>query len=127
MLGNMEKAPVETDASNVTKDDVSHKATQQDDDPKPDYSSKATTKTKLTDYLRIFTYSTLGDRLLLVGLFPTGDFLSKFPASCVCSLHRSIEKKSRVTLFQLHNFHLSVDADRKTIRDLHVLLKSEQV
>jgi ATP-binding cassette subfamily B (MDR/TAP) protein 1 len=54
MLGNMEKAPVETDASNVTKDDVSHKATQQDDDPKPDYSSKATTKTKLTADLHLF-------------------------------------------------------------------------
>ena len=67
MLGNMEKAPVQTDAPIVSKDDVSHIPSQQDDDPKPDYSSKATTKTKFTDYLRIFTYSTWSDRIILVG------------------------------------------------------------
>lgn len=65
----MEKAPVDIDASNVAKDDISHKPTQQDDDLKPDYSSKATTKTKFSDYLRIFTYSTLGDRIFFVGEF----------------------------------------------------------
>jgi hypothetical protein len=86
MLGNMEKAPIETDASNVTKDDVSHKATQQDDDPKPDYSSKATTKTKLADYLRIFAYSTLGDRLLLVSL-DSLQLISCFEVPRVASAH----------------------------------------
>jgi len=61
----MEKEPVDTNATIITKDDVSNTLPQQDDDPKPDYSSKATTKTKFSDYLRIFTYSTWSDRLLL--------------------------------------------------------------
>jgi ATP-binding cassette, subfamily B (MDR/TAP), member 1 len=65
----MEKAPVDIDASNVAKDDITHKPNQQDDDLKPDYSSKATTKTKFSDYLRIFTYSTLVDKIFLVGKF----------------------------------------------------------
>ncbi len=51
MLGNMEKAPVDIDASNVAQHDTSPKKSHQEDDPKPDYSSKATTKTTLTDYL----------------------------------------------------------------------------
>jgi hypothetical protein len=65
----MEKAPVETNATNITKDDVSNIPSPQDDDAKPDYSSKATTKTEFIHYLRIFTYSTWSDRLLLVGRF----------------------------------------------------------
>jgi len=63
----MEKAPLEVDAANVVKDDISPKKSPQDDDLQPDYSSKATTKTKFSDYFRIFTYSTLSDRILLVG------------------------------------------------------------
>jgi ATP-binding cassette subfamily B (MDR/TAP) protein 1 len=62
----MEKAPVDINASNVIKDEDSQKPPPQDDDPEPDYSSKATTKTTFSDYLRIFTYSTLGDRIFLV-------------------------------------------------------------
>jgi ATP-binding cassette subfamily B (MDR/TAP) protein 1 len=76
----MEKSPVDIDASNVAKHDISPKPSHQDDDSKPDYSSKATNKTTLTDYLvcippearahtdqrqRIFTYSTLSDRIFL--------------------------------------------------------------
>ncbi|PMD39974.1 hypothetical protein L207DRAFT_428418 [Hyaloscypha variabilis F] len=61
----MEKAPVETNATNIAKDDVSNIPSPQDDDVKPDYSSKATTKTEFIHYLRIFTYSTWSDRLLL--------------------------------------------------------------
>jgi ATP-binding cassette subfamily B (MDR/TAP) protein 1 len=78
MLGNMEKAPVEIDA----KPDASPKPSHQEDEPKTDYSSKATNKTSFSDYLaslptpgiglytdewqRIFTYSTLSDRIFLV-------------------------------------------------------------
>jgi ATP-binding cassette subfamily B (MDR/TAP) protein 1 len=78
----MEKAPVEIDASNVTKPDASPKPSHQEDEPKTDYSSKATNKTSFSDYLvvfptpeiepytdkwqRIFTYSTLSDRIFLV-------------------------------------------------------------
>jgi hypothetical protein len=47
----MEKSPVDVDASNVVRDDISPKSSKQDDSPKPDYSSKPTTKTTLTDYL----------------------------------------------------------------------------
>ena len=61
-----EKAPVDTSATIITKDDISNTPLPQEDDSKPDYSSKATTKTKFGDYLRIFTYSTWSDRLLLV-------------------------------------------------------------
>ena len=82
MLGKMEKAPVEIDASNVAKPDASPKPSHQEDEPKTDYSSKATNKTSFSDYLvvfpapeigpytdewqRIFTYSTLSDRIFLV-------------------------------------------------------------
>src|SRR5271156_4377974 len=82
MPGNMEKAPVEIDASNVAKPDASPKPSHQEDEPKTDYSSKATNKTSFSDYLvvfpplelgciliswqRIFTYSTLSDRIFLV-------------------------------------------------------------
>lgn len=65
----MEKEPVDTNATIITKDDVSKTPHPQDDDTKPDYSSKATTKTKFSDYLRIFTYSTWMDRVLLVSKF----------------------------------------------------------
>jgi ATP-binding cassette subfamily B (MDR/TAP) protein 1 len=54
MLGNMEKTPVEIDASNVAQHESCPKTSQQENDPKPDYSSKATNKTTLTDYLVVF-------------------------------------------------------------------------
>jgi hypothetical protein len=78
----MEKVPVEIDASNVAKPDASPKPSHQEDEPTTDYSSKATNKTSFSDYLvvfpppelgcmlmswqRIFTYSTLSDRIFLV-------------------------------------------------------------
>jgi hypothetical protein len=78
----MEKASVDKDTSNVVQHESSPRISHQIDDPKPDYSSKATNKTTLTDYLvvsplgsinhmhadkgqRIFTYSTLSDRIFL--------------------------------------------------------------
>jgi len=51
----MENAPEKTtiETSNAVQD-VSTKPSPQDDDVKPDYSSKATTKTTMTDYLVVF-------------------------------------------------------------------------
>jgi hypothetical protein len=100
----MEKAPVDIDASNATNEESTDKPNQQDEDSKPDYSSKATTKTTFRDYLRIFTYSTLGDRIFLV----SGIFMDRYHSrsilySCVSPCHKSLDLRTRITLFQLLN------------------------
>ncbi|TVY41689.1 ABC transporter [Lachnellula occidentalis] len=51
------KSPI----AEVGKDD------EQSEESPQDYSSKAKNKTSFKNYLRVFTYSTLGDRLLLAG------------------------------------------------------------
>jgi hypothetical protein len=66
ILGNTEKAPVEIDASNVAKLDASPKPSNQEDEPKTDYSSKATNKTSFSDYLVVFPPLELG-RILMSG------------------------------------------------------------
>ena len=50
----MEKAPVEIDASDVAMPDAPPKPSHQEDEPKTDYSSKATNKTAFSDYLVAF-------------------------------------------------------------------------
>ncbi|KUJ22548.1 P-loop containing nucleoside triphosphate hydrolase protein [Mollisia scopiformis] len=78
----MEKATLDTDATIKADHDLSSESSKMDDgnekehsdavitkaeedDPTTDYSSKAANKTSMKDYLRIFTYSTFWDRVLL--------------------------------------------------------------
>lgn len=56
----MEKAPVEIDVSNEAKPDASPKPSHQEDEPKTDYSSKATNKTSFSDYLVVLPPLKLG-------------------------------------------------------------------
>ena len=56
----MEKAPVEIDASNVAEPDAAPKPSHQEDEPRTDYSSKATNKTSFSDYLVVFPPLELG-------------------------------------------------------------------
>ena len=57
MLGDMEKTPVEIDAA---KPDASPKPSHEEDEPKTDYSSKATNKTSFSDYLVVFPPPRIG-------------------------------------------------------------------
>ena len=115
-FGNMEKEPVQTDAFNVAKDDVSHKPSHQDDEPKPDYSSKATNKTQFTHYLRIFTYSTWSDRILLVRTLP--QTLSPYTslAYYICFSIPYLEKDVWIRHRRRRHLHLQVRPHGRTDR-----------
>ncbi|KAG0651011.1 abc transporter BEA3 [Hyphodiscus hymeniophilus] len=58
-----EEAGVDIEAFPITGDSPSK--AEDPDEQQTDYSSKAENKTTFSDYLRIFTYSTLNDRILL--------------------------------------------------------------